>query len=188
MPVWLSRRRALTAVGLSAATVAMGSVPASGRRSATTPVVHRGRRVTFTFAAPAANSVSVTGSWQTPPSPTYQPLTRTRGGVWSATIGPLKPNLYTYNFVVGGLRTRDPVNRSGARPGSVLTTFLVPGPGTEFLTEHDVPRGACSGSARDPRSWKFGARERAPNLQDRGKEGTRNRSHPPADASERSIE
>ena len=111
-------------------------------------MVHRGRRVTFTFAAPAANSVSVTGSWQTPPSPTYHPLTRTQGGVWSATIGPLKPNLYTYNFVVGGLRTRDPVNRSGARPGSVLTTFLVPGPGTEFLTEHDVPRGACSGSTR----------------------------------------
>ena len=142
MPVWLSRRRALTAVGLSAATVAMGSVPASGRRSATTPVVHRGRRVTFTFAAPAANSVSVTGSWQTPPSPTYQPLTRTQGGVWSATIGPLKPNLYTYNFVVGGLRTRDPGPGEPQRGTSRLGADHVPGARSRNRVPHRTRRAA----------------------------------------------
>lgn len=139
-----SRRAVLTALGLSAAAVAIGSVPASGRPSAkpTSPAVHRDRRVTFTFTDKSANSVGVMGSWQTALPPAAQPLARKGKGVWTLTIGPLKPNFYTYNFVVDGRRTRDPVNRNGSRPNSTITTFLVPGAGAEFLTEHDVPHGA----------------------------------------------
>lgn len=134
----LNRRSALTAVGLSAAAAAIGSCPASGARPATaSPVVHPDRSVTFTIDAPKANAVSLVGSWQT----TTQALTRDGKGVWSVTIGPLKPNVYSYHFVVGSLRTKDPLNHSGERPDSVLTTFLVPGRGAEFLTERNVPHG-----------------------------------------------
>jgi enterochelin esterase-like enzyme len=145
-PVPVSRRTAVSALGLSAAAVALGSCPGSGRRSAISPVVHGDRRVTFTLTAPAATTVAVTGSWQTSRSPTSaptpQPLAKRSRGSWTVTIGPLKPNFYTYNFLVDSLPTRDPANRDGARASAVLTTFLVAGPGAEFLTRHDVPHGA----------------------------------------------
>jgi enterochelin esterase family protein len=133
----VSRRTALTALGLAGATVAIGSCPASGR-PATSPTVHSDRRVTFTFAGPRARSVAVTGSWRASP----ESLTKQADGVWTLTVGPLRPNFYTYNFIVDGLRTRDPANQAGARPTSVLATFLVPGPTAEFLTEQNVPHGA----------------------------------------------
>lgn len=33
-------------------------------------------------------------------------------GSWSATIGPVKPDIYPYHFIVDGVQVMDPGNRS----------------------------------------------------------------------------
>ena len=54
------------------------------------------RRVTFRLRAPQAREVTVSGEWGGQP----QALTKDEQGVWSATIGPLPPEIYGYNFTV----------------------------------------------------------------------------------------
>ena len=39
-----------------------------------------------------------------------QKMTKNVDGVWSVTVGPLRPALYTYTFSVDGVRTVDPTN------------------------------------------------------------------------------
>jgi maltoporin len=65
-----------------------------------------GNQVTFTFKAPDANLVYLSGTfngW----SPTGEKMTKGEDGVWSVTIK-LKPNTYQYKFVVDGKWTPDP--------------------------------------------------------------------------------
>ena len=38
-------------------------------------------------------------------------MTRGEEGLWSVTVGPLEPDLYSYHFLVDGALTIDPKNR-----------------------------------------------------------------------------
>lgn len=153
----VSRRTVLSALGVAAAA---GGCSTPERHSTPEPEVHSDRRVTFRLAAGTASSVSVTGSWD--PSGSPQPLSRDSGGGWSATLGPLPPSFYTYNFVVDGAATKDPGNSGQVHSAPVLSTFLVTGPGAEFITPGPGPRGtvadfayrsAVTGSDRDATVW-----------------------------------
>ena len=42
-------------------------------------------------------------------------MTKDERGVWSATVGPLKPELWFYRFVVNGVPTVDPQNNNVIR-------------------------------------------------------------------------
>jgi beta-lactamase class A/enterochelin esterase-like enzyme len=64
------------------------------------------RHVTFRLRAPQAAQVAVTGDFVQG----AQLLQRGEDGVWSVTLGPLNPAIYTYNFRVNGVRVLDPVN------------------------------------------------------------------------------
>ena len=44
------------------------------------------------------------------------PMTRGEEGLWSVTVGPLEPDLYSYHFLVDGALTIDPKNR-GVKSG-----------------------------------------------------------------------
>src|SRR5262245_43345919 len=64
------------------------------------------RRVTFRLFAPKANAVEVVIGIK---SATYEPqgttvaeMTKDPNGLWTATLGPLDPNLYTYQFRLDG--------------------------------------------------------------------------------------
>src|SRR5262249_46165603 len=61
-------------------------------------------------------------------------------GVWSRTVGPLRPDFYSYTFNVDGVRTVDPRNPL-TKPGlnSLDSMFLVPGEEAEFEMTNDVP-------------------------------------------------
>src|SRR5690242_7134406 len=63
------------------------------------PEVHADRKVTFRISAPRATEVTVRGDWLSGP-----PVKLEKGdkGVWSATVGPLTPDLYSYAFTVDG--------------------------------------------------------------------------------------
>jgi len=56
--------------------------------------------------APGARTVLVQGEWSAKP----QPLTKDANGVWSLTVGPLAPDIYSYTLIVDGVSIVDPAN------------------------------------------------------------------------------
>src|SRR5262245_36215248 len=60
------------------------------------PEVLTDRTVTFRIYAPKASEASVQGDWMDGFEPVK--LRKGKGGVWSATVGPLVPDCYCYAF------------------------------------------------------------------------------------------
>jgi enterochelin esterase-like enzyme len=125
------------------------------------PEVAADRRVTFRLRAPRAKEVLVRGLF-------FQdrvPLSRGQGqegdgeGLWSATIGPVEPGIYEYNFSVDGLTMLDPMNPA-VEPSPVVENSILEVPGTPpLLTElQDVPHGTVH--VHHYRARSFGGRAR----------------------------
>jgi enterochelin esterase family protein len=94
----------------------------------------------FKIYAPKADEVTVSGDFMSGNKPLS--LTKNEQGVWSVTVGPLKPDYYTYTLMVDGVRTADPKNpiiKQGI--SSLENVFLVPGPETAFEDVTAVPHG-----------------------------------------------
>lgn len=107
------------------------------------PQLLPGNKVTFRLMAPYATKVSVSGDWM--PANTCQNLVKCDSGLWTVTLGPLKPEFYSYSFIVNGVLVTDPSNsqikRDGTRNESVL---LVPGEESDLYIVKDVPHGTIS--------------------------------------------
>ena len=112
----------LCAVSAAAQGTPPPSAPAQGGRGAgrggaaqgpqvVSPQVNADRTVTLRLLAPKADEVTITGEILNGASP--QAMTKDAEGVWTATLGPLPPDIYTYAFSVDGVSTPDP---RGARP------------------------------------------------------------------------
>src|SRR5262245_3394264 len=90
------------------------------------PEVQGDRRLVFRLWAPEASDVQLSGDWMGPQPPVK--LTKSDDGVWSVTLSPMSPNIYTYGFLVNGVRASDPSCRcsmtSAARFSS--SRFVVP--------------------------------------------------------------
>jgi enterochelin esterase-like enzyme len=90
------------------------------------PEVQTDRRVVFRLWAPQAADVQLSGDWMGRQPPVK--LTKSNDGVWSATVGPMTPNIYTYGFLVDGVRSSDPSCRCAftwaARASS--SRFVIP--------------------------------------------------------------
>ncbi len=98
------------------------------------------RKVTFRIYAPKASEVRLRGDWME--GIATELLTKDDKGVWSATVGPLTPDFYSYSFVVDGVKTVDPKNaiiKQGIT--SVDNMVMVPGPEASFLEARAVPHG-----------------------------------------------
>ena len=100
---------------------------------------HPDKKVTFRLFAPKAAEVTVNGEFTDGPA---VKLAKDEKGVWSATVGPLKPDLYSYTFAVDGVRTLDPRN-AAIKPGltSNANLFFLPGPEADFQDIKPVPHG-----------------------------------------------
>lgn len=68
------------------------------------PEVSGEGKVTFRLRAPDAKEVEVTWSGQ------RLPMEKNEQGVWTATTGVLKPDIYTYSFSIDGATVPDPGN------------------------------------------------------------------------------
>ena len=93
-------------------------------------------KVTFHISAPKAEAVSVSGDFGS------AKLERDDRGVWSTTVGPLKPDFYTYSFNIDGVKTldaRNPMFKPGIAGNDSM--FEVPGPESAFQATADVPHG-----------------------------------------------
>lgn len=103
------------------------------------PEVGPDRRVTFRLLAPEARAVTVSGDFGADTA-----LERGADGVWTATVGPLDPEMYVYYFVVDGVRLTDPENpqvKIGYVTSTTTSLVTVPGDGPAFYDVQDVPHG-----------------------------------------------
>jgi hypothetical protein len=84
------------------------------------PEIAEDRQVTFRLRAPNAKEVGVLLGGKS------LPMQKDDEGVWSATVGPLDPNYYTYSLVVDGTSINDPANRQVQTSfGSFQSMFTV---------------------------------------------------------------
>ncbi len=126
--------------GRGAAAGAAGRGAAGGRGPAVvSPEVRADRTVTLRIVAPEAKSVTVSGEIMgTSPAAA---LTKDESGVWSVTLGPLEPEIYSYGFNVDGMTVNDQ-RTSYVKPSSSYTSqVVVPGDGPQFYDARPVPHG-----------------------------------------------
>ena len=120
-------------------------IPRAGRGGPApivSPEVLPDRRVVFRLRASRATDVALTGDFGQKQSVTEK-LTRDADGVWSVTLGPLTPDIYSYSFNIDGVTVSDPANGWGF-PGvrsSSLSAFRVPGEEERFLELQPGPHG-----------------------------------------------
>src|SRR5687767_9142954 len=72
------------------------------------PDVHPDRTVSFRLYAPKASEAAFFGDWMK--TGTSEKMTKGADGVWSVTVGPVRPGIYIYHFLVDGMTIADPVN------------------------------------------------------------------------------
>lgn len=103
------------------------------------PEVAADHRVTFRLRAPEAKAVTVAGDFGSDVA-----MRKGADGVWSATIGPLDPEMYVYYFTLDGIRLTDPSNpevKIGYVTSTTTSLLTVPGDGPAFYDVQDVPHG-----------------------------------------------
>jgi enterochelin esterase-like enzyme len=106
------------------------------------PEVHADRTVTLRFRAPNATQVEVVGEIMQGKGPLA--MTKGEDGVWTATIGPLPPEIWIYSFRVQGIEVADPSNPAikPVPPGFAMASFVeVPGDTPAFYDSRQVPHG-----------------------------------------------
>ena len=109
--------------------------------SVASPEIHADHTVTFRLRAPKAVRVQVTGDFQT----AVADLTET-DGIWSYTTPqPLTSELYSYSFVVDGLKVNDPGNVFRLRDVGTVSDIFIVGNGTADLYRvNEVPHGTLA--------------------------------------------
>ena len=101
------------------------------------PEVSPDHKITFRVYAPKASEVSVNGDFGQAAK-----LTKDDKGVWSATVGPLEPDFYSYTLVVDGVRTLDPKNPTIKQGiAGVDNMVFVAGKEADFQENKKVPHG-----------------------------------------------
>lgn len=110
-----------------------------GEPALVSPEVAADHRVTFRLKAPEAKAVTVSGDFGSDAE-----MRKGTDGIWTATIGPLDPEMYVYFFVVDGVRLTDPSNpqlKIGYVTSTTTSLFTVPGDAPAFYDVQDVPHG-----------------------------------------------
>ncbi len=104
------------------------------------PEVHSDHSVTFRLMAKSASRVGLSGNWMPGWGTVVDMVNDT--GLWTLTTDPLPSEMYTYSFVVDGVRTIDPGNarvvRDGTRNESMV---MVPGERADLYATREVPHG-----------------------------------------------
>lgn len=130
-------------IGLVVAFSASAQQALRERPTVASPIVNENMTATFSLYAPSATQVLVVGDIT---AQGYAEMTRDDKGVWSYTTPePLAPELYTYAFMVDGVRVSDPGNPFVVRDITTLfNMMLIPGERADLYRVNDVPHGTVS--------------------------------------------
>jgi enterochelin esterase-like enzyme len=109
------------------------------------PDVRDDRTVTFRLMAPAAKEVLLSGVAVLTALGVGNkafPFKKGEDGMWTLTVGPLKPDMYQYHFIVDGVRIADPNNTvAGFTAMPPFSTLVVHGEGPAYYDARNVPHG-----------------------------------------------
>jgi enterochelin esterase family protein len=119
------------------ACVVVSGAALAQQQSIVSPEVLPDGRVTFRVLAPKAESVAVQGLRHLP----VQPMTRDAAGLWSVTVGPLLPDIYSYTLSIDGAIVTDPHDRDIKKYFSSESMFEVPGSPPILASVQPVPHG-----------------------------------------------
>lgn len=105
------------------------------------PQVNPDNTVTFRFLSRIAKDVKLSGQFISAPVA----MTKDTSGVWSVTVGTVKPDMYPYNFNVDGIQIADPRN-TNIFPNEGFQNSIVEITGNTPLvhTVQNVPHGTLS--------------------------------------------
>jgi enterochelin esterase-like enzyme len=109
------------------------------------PEVRDDRTATFRLMAPDAKEVLLSGVailTALGAGNKAIPLNKEEDGIWTLTVGPLKPDMYQYHFIVDGVRIADPNNTvAGFTAMPPFSTLIVHGDGPAYYDARNVPHG-----------------------------------------------
>jgi enterochelin esterase-like enzyme len=111
------------------------------------PDVRDDHTVTFRLKAPESHNVSLAGVAILTALGQDKPLPFQKGadGVWSLTVGPLRPDMYIYYFVVDGVQMADPDNSiAGFTAMPPYSQLVVHGDGPAYYDARNVPHGVVA--------------------------------------------
>ena len=111
------------------------------------PDVRDDRTVTFRLKAPEAKTVSLAGVAILTAIGQQAPVPFVKGadGVWSLTVGPLRPDMYIYYFAVDGMQVADPSNTvAGFTAMPPYSQLVVHGDGPAYYDARHVPHGTVT--------------------------------------------
>lgn len=111
------------------------------------PDVHDDHTVTFRVMAPQAKSVQLTGSMFVGETARQRPeFTKGDNGVWTLTIGPLRPEIYFYSIIIDGVQNIDPSNTyTGHAAMPSFSMLFVHGDEPAYYDpKTDVPHGSIT--------------------------------------------
>lgn len=115
------------------------------RANVVSPQINDDGSVTFRLNAPETRKAIVAGDFTTREGKDigFGEMTRNEQGVWEFTTPPLRSELYSYTFVVDGVRMCDPsnvyINRDVA---SVMNILITDGDRGDLYKVNDVPHGS----------------------------------------------
>jgi len=126
-----------------------------GGENIISPEINPDKTVTFRLKAPKAVKVQLTGDFvptqkmDTPYGAFDMPgavdLIEKEGGIWEYTTETLEPELYSYAFLVDGLRIMDPNNVYMIRDvSSVTNVFIIDGGIADLYKVNNVPHGTVA--------------------------------------------
>jgi|SRR6218665_690339 len=111
------------------------------KKEIVSPQINADNTVTFRLDAKDAKSVSLQGDC----APQGGNFSKDADGIWTYTTPKLAPELYSYSFVVDGIKVQDPNNAFVIRDvASVVNVMIVPGGKAELYKVSDVPHGSIS--------------------------------------------
>lgn len=105
------------------------------------PQVNADKSLTFRYLGPQAKDVQLSAQFEKGPVP----MTKDVQGIWSVTVGPVKPDIYPYSFRADGVTVMDPANVAFF-PNERFKASLVDVPGDTPLIHamRDVPHGSIN--------------------------------------------
>ena len=139
------KRIVLVAAALAMAVAAYAQQALGPGTGLVSPEINPDHSVTFRLFAPKAVTVKVTGDFlKSGPVD----LVEGKDGIWTYTSAPLEGELYSYAFIVDGMRLLDPSNiyqnRDVATWTSIFTLSAKPGDKGWYYETHDVPHGSVA--------------------------------------------
>jgi enterochelin esterase family protein len=118
-----------------------------GAAEIVSPEINADNSVTFQYVAPDAKEVKLSGDWMPAEGWTPGSVVMKKGekGLWSFTTEVLTSELYSYSFLVDGLKSTDPNNVYLIRDVASVTNVFIVGSGQADLYKvNSVPHGTVA--------------------------------------------